>query len=114
MYKVALFRMDLCANLLYTRKCFVRYFLKSCKVVLYKDYDEKICEAIIWTIQQNDFVVITLDEYFLHNKQNYHLRHSFHEILCYGYDESKEIIYALTHNERGIFAFLSLKYEVGI
>ncbi len=92
----------------------MRYFLKSCKVVLYKDYDEKICEAIIWTIQQNDFVVITLDEYFLHNKQNYHLRHSFHEILCYGYDESKEIIYALTHNERGIFAFLSLKYEVGI
>ncbi|MBD5547372.1 MAG: hypothetical protein HDQ97_08235 [Lachnospiraceae bacterium] len=86
-------------------------WLKCESLALYKDYDKKICETIIWAIQQNDYVVITLDEYYLHNKQNYNVRHNFHEILCYGFDEAEEIIYTLTYNERGIFAEVKINYK---
>lgn len=79
-------------------------------IVVYKCYYKKIYETIIWAIKQNDYVVITLDEYYLPDKQNYNVTHNLHEILCYGYDEEKKIIYTLTYNRRGIFQEVKINF----
>lgn len=86
-------------------------WIKCESIVLYKDYYKKIYEIIIWAIKQNDYVVITLDEYYLPNKQNYNINHNLHEILCYGYNDEEDIIYALTFNQKGIFEEVKINYS---
>lgn len=86
-------------------------WIKCETIVLYKNYDKKIYEIIIWAIKQNDYVVIILDEYYLPNKQNYNINHNLHEVLCYGYNETDGIIYTLTFNQRGIFQEVKINYS---
>ena len=86
-------------------------WIKCETIVLYKDYYKEIYEIIIWAIKQNEYVVITLDEYYLPNKQNYKANHNLHEILCYGYDETDSIIYTLTFDQRGIFQEVKVNYS---
>ena len=63
------------------------------------------------TIEQNEYVQICIDEYYIPEKSVYRKRHLIHEILICGYDDISSQTTTLGFNRQGDFAPSKVSYE---
>ncbi len=64
-------------------------------------YVDNLCKNIMEAIDDHAYVYIYLDEYYILNSIGGGRRHYLHEIMVYGYDREREIIYAVTLDATG-------------
>lgn len=70
-----------------------------------------ITEFVKENINQGNYLIVFLNEWSIPNKKSYHLYHWYHESLIYGYDDSKEIVYALSFNDNFNFSPFKIHYS---
>lgn len=62
-------------------------------------------------INNNSYIEMLLDEYFISNRNAYGRYHYFHSNLVYGYDDEKNIIYLLGHDTKKRYTTTEVSYE---
>ena len=76
------------------------------------EYYEDIVHFIRHSIQQNYYVNICIDEFYIPGNTSYQQQHYNHFNLFYGYDDGKQMYYILGYNEKGKLVTSTISYQV--
>lgn len=64
-------------------------------------------------INNDEYLAISLDVYFIPNRIDYHLKHEFHSVLLTGYDDEKECFFALLDTYAG-YGEIEIPFDVAL
>ncbi len=83
----------------------------SIQFYLLRDYNIEINDFIINSINNNNYVVLHLDEYYIPDTRSYKIRTFYHENLVYGYDLKAKTYNVLGYNGKGIFGNMRIGFD---
>jgi hypothetical protein len=74
------------------------------------DFQLDPCKVVISAIDHKDYIVTTLDSYYIPDTKLYKTGHQYHEVLIYGYSESQNIYQfnALTFDKSDSFKAITI------
>lgn len=75
------------------------------------NYADKLCDIVKWIIDNNQYLVTHLDDFFITHKEAYNVKHNFHDIMCFGYDDEKSIFKMLAYDSMGNFEKMDISFE---
>ncbi len=78
---------------------------------LLRNYNIEINDFVIESINQNNYVVLHLDEYYIPDTRSYKNRTFYHENLVYGYDLKDKTYNVLGFNGKGIFGNIRVSFD---
>lgn len=70
-----------------------------------------ILDVVINGINNQHYLIVFLDEYYLPDKANYKKHHFMHESLIYGYDNEKKEILSIAFDKNNIFNKIRYSYS---
>ncbi|MDE6925448.1 MAG: BtrH N-terminal domain-containing protein [Acetatifactor sp.] len=78
---------------------------KTNKISLIRCNEENICEMLVKTLNNGDYVFLYLDHYFLTASSEFHISHFLHDFtLVYGYDSERQIFYCADNFRNGKYS----------
>lgn len=73
--------------------------------------EKDIVKFIINKINEGGYVIIYVDEYYLHKKASYMSKHFLHQLMVYGYSNQTETFMTVAFNEENDFTSDEYTYE---
>lgn len=76
---------------------------RYCKNMLEADYNRNLPKFIINMLNNNYYIFLNVDRYYIKKYNYYGKNHLFHELFIIGYDDSKQIFYCCDNIDSGKF-----------
>ncbi|PQP85040.1 hypothetical protein C0Q44_11245 [Paenibacillus sp. PCH8] len=78
---------------------------------IYYQYSSNIKETLTSYLNQNKYVWLYLDQFYIPQSNNYHKMHKEHSVLVYGYDDATNIFHIADNLDNGKFIKTVISYQ---
>ncbi|WP_139209369.1 hypothetical protein [Paenibacillus sp. OK003] len=84
---------------------------KPAHKLIYSFYKSNIKDALLSYLNQDKYVWLYLDQYYIPQSENHLKKHRDHSVLVYGYDDEQKLFHLADNLDGGKFAKVTITYE---